>query len=110
MLYQVSVAYLYREDGRPFEHSINIIYECDTHKEAVIAGIKWAINRAEENGWQQTACIKIWPYQIGRPEPSGYIKSGSYGISAFGIFEWKYDTSPFTIKQLLEHHQQQKGV
>lgn len=104
MLFHVSASYLYKEDGQTFERSLNIVYECDTPKEATVAGIQWALNRMAANGFGEPVCIKIHHYEIGRPEPSGYIKTGIAGI--FHLLEWKYDTSPLSVEQLLDHHKQ----
>ena len=103
MLYHVSASYLYKEDGQTFEQSLSIVYECDTKQEAKVAGIQWALNRMVANDFGKPVCIKIHHYEIGRPEANGFIKTGIAGI--FDLLEWKYDTSPLSVEQLLEQHE-----
>lgn len=100
MLFHVSSSYLYKEDGQTFERSLGIVYECDTPEAAKVAGVLWGINRGEANDFGKPVCIKIHRYEIGRPEPSGYIKTGIAGI--FHVLEWKYDTSPLSVEMLLQ--------
>lgn len=112
MIYLVSASYLYAEDpARPLgsrcELSLNIIYECGSDRAAIIAGIKWGINRGQANEFGSPVCIKVHPYQIGKPEPNGYIKTGIFGMGT--LLEWKYDTSPWSIEQLLAHYQTKEG-
>lgn len=103
MLFYVSASYLYKDEGQTFERSLSIVYECDEPREAIVAGIKWGLNRGVANEFGKPVCIKIHHYQIGRPEPSGYIKTGIADIC--GLLEWKYDTSPLSIEQLLDQHE-----
>lgn len=103
MLFHVSASYLYKEEGQTFERSLSIVYECESNYAAIVAGIRWGLNRGEANGFGKPVCIKVHHYEIGRPEPSGYIKTGIASI--FDLLEWKYDTSPLSIEQLLDQHE-----
>lgn len=107
MIFQVSASYLFTEDGERQEMTIKILYECQTEQEAILAAIRWALNRAQANEWNKPACIKVDTYWIGKPEPSGYISSGSHGL---GVFEWKYDTSPVSVEELLRHYSEKKEI
>lgn len=104
--YYVSASYVYREEGQPYEQGVRQHFTCPDNQAAIIAGIRWAIERGKSLEWGNPACIKVASFLIEEPQESGYIGSRE----GFDFFEWKYDTSPFTIEQLLEHHQQQKGV
>lgn len=102
-IYYVSASFLYTEDGQQYERSIGTEYICES-PEAKIAGVKWAINRGEANEFGDPSCIKIHVYHIGTPEPNGYIRTTLGG----SLLEWKYDTSPWTVRKLLEHCEKEK--
>jgi hypothetical protein len=102
MIYTVSASFLYREKGERFERSLNILYQCDTDLEAIVAGIRWGIERGTFWSWEPPVCIKIHHYTIGKPEPSGFIKTGIFSIGC--LLEWKYDTSPWSVEQLLDRY------
>ena len=97
MIYEVSASYLFLDTGHVCEQSLKIQFEADTHKEAIVAGVRWGIERGNANEFGSPVCIKVRPYPIGRPEMNGYIRTGG----AFDIFEWKYDTSPIRIDNLV---------
>ncbi len=107
MIFRVSASYLFTEHGDVEERSIEILYECETELSAIVAGIRWAMDRSMANAWNQAACIKVDHYWIGKPDPSGAIRSGALGL---GVFEWKYDTSPFTIEGVLQHFSKKKEI
>ena len=104
--YEVLVAFIYEDEelGCWRETSMDIIYLA-TEKTAMLAGIKWAVNRRNAlstigEKFKKVACIKIYPYTIGEPEPTGYIKTGTFGLGM--VMEWKYDTSHYrTVDELL---------
>jgi len=108
MIYTVSASFLYSENGERFERSLDILYECDTDLEAMVAGIRWGINRGKCWAFGSPVCLKVNHYTIGRPEPSGYIKTGTFSIGY--VLEWKYDTSPWSVEQLLDRYAGMKEV
>ena len=83
-----------------FKPLVDTLFLAEGPGGAIQAGIRWAIERSYSLGWKSVVCINVHPFSIEKPGPTGFISSHR----GFPIFEWKYDTSPFNLKQLLAHH------
>jgi len=102
--------YYDEHDKRIYEKSMRILFESPSERQAILDGIRWAINRREAmkmlgERWQPT-CIQVSAYGISAPDDTGYIKTGRFG---FCSFEWKHDTSPFATVDALFNHMKENA-
>lgn len=104
-VFEVEVAYLYKEEGRTYERSLDVPFIADSDELAIYYGIKWGFERGKSLDWGTPVCIKVGRYYVAHPEESGFIET-KHGMP---FFEWKYDTSGYTFEQLMERYQPKAG-